>query len=67
MNQRITDIEIHLMHQEAVIQELNEVVVRQQRQIDELAATVAIFREQLRMLEPSMVRAPEDETPPPHY
>lgn len=67
MEQRITDIETLLMHQEATIQELNEVVVRQQRQLDSLTADVAYLKEQLRCMAPSQVLAPEEESPPPHY
>ncbi len=64
---RITDIEIHLMHQTKAIEELNEVVIRQQRQIDDLTADIARLREQLQGLAPSAVREPSEEEPPPHY
>ncbi len=64
---RITDIEIHLMHQAKAIEELNEVVIRQQRQIDDLTADIARMREQLQGLAPSAVREPSEEEPPPHY
>ncbi len=64
---RITDIEIHLMHQAKAIEELNEAVIRQQRQIDDLTADVARLREQLQGLAPSAVREPSEEEPPPHY
>lgn len=66
-NTRITDIEIHLMHQEKAIEELNEVVIRQQRQIDDLTADITLMREQLQGLTPSTVREPAEEEPPPHY
>ncbi len=67
MKERITDIEIHLMHQENTIQQLNEVVTRQQGMIEELQADVRLIIQQLRALCPSAVREPEDEEPPPHY
>jgi SlyX protein len=65
--ERITGIEIHLMHQAKAIEELNEVVIRQQRQIDDLTADIARIREQLQGLVPSAVREPVEEEPPPHY
>ena len=36
MEQRVTDLEIHVTHLEHTIQELNDVVFRQQRTIDRL-------------------------------
>ncbi len=67
MKERITDIEIHLMHQENTIQQLNDVVTRQQAMIEELQADVRLIMQQLRTISPSAVREPEDEEPPPHY
>ncbi len=67
MKERITDIEIHLMHQENTIQQLNEVVTRQQGVIEELQANVKLIMQQLRTIAPSIVRDPADEEPPPHY
>ncbi len=65
--QRITDMEIHLMHQEDTIQQLNEVVYQQQQQLDRLAAEVELLKQQLQVMAPSAVREPADEEPPPHY
>ncbi len=67
MNERITDIEIQLMHQENTIQQLNEVVTRQQGMIEDLQADVRLIMQQLRTLCPSTVRDAEDEELPPHY
>jgi uncharacterized coiled-coil protein SlyX len=64
---RLTDIETHLMHQERTIQELNDVVIRQQQILEELAAEVAQLREQFRDLQPSAVGEPSAEESPPHY
>ncbi len=67
MKERITDIEIKLMHQENTIQQLNEVVVRQQGMIEQLQTNVRLIMEQLRAISPSTVRDAEDEELPPHY
>lgn len=67
MRERLTDIEIQLMHHENTIQQLNEVVTRQQFAIDELQADMRMLLRQLRSIHPSDIRTPEEEEPPPHY
>jgi SlyX protein len=67
MKERITDIEIKLMHHENTIQQLNEVVTRQQFAIEELQTDFRQMMEHLRKLYPSEVRELEEEEPPPHY
>ncbi len=62
---RVIDLEIRLTHQEATLQELNEVLVRQQRIMDALALQIRILREQLHVA--STPTPPADDTPPPHY
>lgn len=66
-DERITALEIHLMHQENMLQELNEVVTSQQDLIARLAADVAMLKAQLLIVAPSVQKDPADETPPPHY
>ena len=67
MKERITDIEIQLMHHENTIQQLNEVVTRQQLAIEELQNDFRQMTEHLRKVYPSGVRDLEEEEPPPHY
>ena len=67
MKERITDIEIQLMHHENTIQQLNEVVTRQQLAIEELQADFRQMMEHLRKLYPSDVSDLQEEEPPPHY
>jgi uncharacterized coiled-coil protein SlyX len=67
MKERITDIEMQLMHQENTIQQLNEVVTRQQGMIEELQADVRLIMQQMRTISPSAVGDAEDEELPPHY
>ncbi|MBI1919969.1 MAG: SlyX family protein [Geobacter sp.] len=67
MEQRLTDIETHFMHLDRSVQELNDVVYRQQQTIDRLEKELREMREQFLVVAPSLVRAPEDEEPPPHY
>ena len=67
MKERITDIEIQLMHHETTIQQLNEVVTRQQAMIEKLQADVGLIVQQLRTISPSAARDADDEEAPPHY
>lgn len=67
MEERITDIEIQLMHHQNMIEQLNEVVTRQQSEIDSLQADIKQIMEHLQKIYPSVVRDVQDEEPPPHY
>ncbi|RNC67669.1 MAG: SlyX family protein [Desulfuromonadales bacterium] len=67
MDQRLTDLEIHVTHLEHTIQELNDVVFGQQRTIDRLDEELRGLRQQFLAVAPSPIRKPEDEEPPPHY
>jgi SlyX protein len=67
VNERITDIEIQLMHHENTIQQLNEVVTRQQLEIENLQADFKQMMQHLQKIYPSAVRDVLEEEPPPHY
>jgi len=67
MNERLTELEVRVAFQDKTIQDLNEVVIRQQREIDRLAKELEAMKFQLSELTPSMVIPPEEEKPPPHY
>lgn len=67
MEERIVDLEIRLTHQEAALQALNDVIVRQQKEIDHLLAGIESLKQQVRAQAVFPVAAPSDETPPPHY
>ena len=62
---RVIDLEVRLTHQEATLEELNAVLIRQQRMMDALALQVSRLREQLQ--ETHTPPTASDETPPPHY
>ncbi|MDQ7057285.1 MAG: SlyX family protein [Ghiorsea sp.] len=59
-------LEIKISYQEHLIQELNEVVVRQQSQMDKLEKSIHQIREYLRAGETHQ-NTQEVESPPPHY
>jgi uncharacterized coiled-coil protein SlyX len=63
MSERIVDLEVQLMHQQRQLDELNELVYRQQQDLDRLATELRQLKDQV----PSLNKSPEDEMPPPHY
>jgi SlyX protein len=67
MNERLVELEVRVAFQEHTLQELNEVVTRQQQQIDRLTQELATLKAQLATVAPSLVIPKEEETPPPHY
>lgn len=67
MNERLTELEVRVAFQEKTIQDLNEVVTRQQRQIDRLMQELEAMKSRLAGLAPAMVIPQEEEKPPPHY
>jgi len=67
MQARITELEAKVTYQEHAIQELNDVVAGQQKQIDILQADVSRILAHLKEISPSQIARPEEETPPPHY
>lgn len=67
MEERITELELRFMHQEKIINDLNETVCRQELAIVRLERELGLMREQFLVLSPSMNRTPDEEEPPPHY
>lgn len=65
---RLIEIETKLAFQEDTIQALNDVVCRQQSQIEQLEAKLALLIDRFRQLseEPTGNQKPQDEKPP-HY
>jgi len=67
MQERLAELEVRLTFQDKTIQELNEVVTRQQRQLDRMTRELETLKAQLQILAPSLVASQSEETPPPHY
>ena len=67
MESRIVELETRLAFQEHSLQELNDVVVRQQQEILQLTRELEALKAQIRALAPALVAGRGEETPPPHY
>ncbi len=67
MEQRINELEMHYMQQEVTIQELNEIVCRQELILEQLRRDFTTLKEQLMAMSPSVSRDSGEEEPPPHY
>lgn len=63
----IVDLETRLTYQEAALQELNDVIVRQQKMLDSLGAQLESVRQQMRVQAQFDVLPTSQEPPPPHY
>ncbi len=66
VEQRLMELEIKSSFTEDLVERLNEVIVRQQAQIDRLQREVIEMREQARAADPGSFRSLRDELPP-HY
>lgn len=67
VERRLVELETRLTFQEHTVQALNDVVTRQQQQIEALVREVNALKDRLRAAAPSLVGPLEDEKPPPHY
>lgn len=65
--ERFMALEMRSAHQERMLGELNEVVIEQQRRIEQLESEVKRIREQLLSVAASPVKDASEESPPPHY
>jgi len=70
MEEKITELETKFSFQEDLLQQLNEIVIRQQQQIDEVIGQMRIFKEQLEVLASEGAKPPGEGgqfEKPPHY
>ena len=67
LNERIIELETKSSYQEHLIQELNDVVISQQKQIDSLQASMQRVSDYLKNNQGSQLARPDEEVPPPHY
>lgn len=67
LEERLTEIESRVAFQDDTIQQLNDVIVRQQHDIEQLTEALQLLKQQMQTLAPSLVVDQSQETPPPHY
>jgi SlyX protein len=65
MEERLNELEMRFTEQQALLQELSDVIYAQSRQLEGLQASLALVQKKL-VAEPGMVDANEKELPP-HY
>lgn len=66
IEQRLTNLEVKASFTEDLVDRLDQVIIRQQQQIDALISEVLALRNQARQAETGQVRTLRDELPP-HY
>lgn len=67
MEDKITDLEIRIAHQQHHIEELDKVIVEQHKLIDHLTERLELLENRMKTITQDHIKHPEDETPPPHY
>jgi SlyX protein len=65
MQQRLTELELKVSYQDKLLQELNEVVFSLSKRLDQVESRQKSLKDQI--ANGTLVKNPEDETPPPHY
>jgi SlyX protein len=66
VQQRLVDLETRVAFQEHALQEMSDVVARQQTEIDRLTRLLKEIQDRLRGISAPVAERSE-ETPPPHY
>lgn len=67
IDERIMALEVKLAFQEDLVDTLNQVLIRQQQQVDLLQQQLRVLYQQLKSLQPSNIADVSQEAPPPHY
>lgn len=65
--QRITELEIRITHQDETIESLSNTIIHQRDEIEILKLKLDILEKRLKSIGESQVADQKDETPPPHY
>ena len=66
-DQRITELEIVFSHQDKIISDLNDVILDQQKTIEQIKLRLSKLEEKIENLSTSGVNDVSEEPPPPHY
>ncbi|KTA80611.1 SlyX family protein [Aeromonas salmonicida] len=67
LNDRIETLESRLAFAEYTVEQLNDEVTTQGRELDRLKHQIQLLVDKLQSVQPSQVASMAEETPPPHY
>jgi len=67
MEDRFIELETRISFQESTIHDLNDIITRQQKQIDDLNLQMELLKKRVQSIQPSNIKDESEETPPPHY
>lgn len=68
MEEKLIELETKISYQEDLLSDLNDIVIKQQRQVDELLREMSALKEQLQeAIERSPGQGEQVQEKPPHY
>ena len=67
VNDRLETVESRLAYAEYTVEQLNEEVTTQGRELDRLKHQIQLLVDKLQSVQPSQIASMAEETPPPHY
>ena len=67
MNDDIVELQTRMAFQDGLLEQLNEVVTSQQKQIERLETAIAGLKAQIESVQHSQHMQQSNEPPPPHY
>ena len=67
VNDRLETLESRLAYAEYTVEQLNEEVTTQGRELDRLKYQIQLLIDKLQSVQPSQIASMAEETPPPHY
>ncbi|MCL6270222.1 SlyX family protein [Sansalvadorimonas sp. 2012CJ34-2] len=67
MNDELLELQTQLSFQEDSVQQLNDVVTRQQGDIEALRREVSLLKQQIQLMISNQLEGEEGNVPPPHY
>ncbi|OZG40058.1 lysis protein [Aeromonas sp. A35_P] len=67
LNDRLETLESRLAFAEYTVEQLNEEVTTQGRELDRLKHRIQLLMDKLQSVQPSQIASMAEETPPPHY
>ena len=67
LNDRIETLESRLAFAEYTVEQLNDEVTTQDRELDRLKHQIQLLVDKLQSVQPSQIASMAEETPPPHY